>query len=76
MVRETSGDPSFQELFENRLQARKIVKDLMVQRAMRDLSQKEIAEKIGCTQSRISKRCWWHHHGIGRCGLSSGDRPR
>jgi transcriptional regulator with XRE-family HTH domain len=55
MVRETSEDPTFKELFEDRLQSRRIIKDLMVQRAVHHLSQKEIAEKIGCTQSRISK---------------------
>lgn len=55
MVRETSDDASFKELFEQRLRARRIIKDLMVQRAVHDLSQRDIAEKIGCTQSRISK---------------------
>jgi transcriptional regulator with XRE-family HTH domain len=55
MVRETSGDPAFTESFEKRLQARRITKDLMVQRAVHRLSQKDIAEKMGCTQSRISK---------------------
>jgi len=55
MVRETSEDPSFAESFEKRLQHRRITKDLMVQRAVHRLSQKEIAERIGCTQSRISK---------------------
>jgi transcriptional regulator with XRE-family HTH domain len=55
MVRETSDDPAFKELFEQRLRSRGIIKDLMVQRAVHDLSQKDIAEKIGCTQSRISK---------------------
>jgi transcriptional regulator with XRE-family HTH domain len=55
MVRETSDDPAFKELFENTLRARRIVKDLTVQRAVHDLSQKDIAQKIGCTQSKISK---------------------
>jgi len=55
MVRETSEDPSFKETFEKRLLARKIIKDLMVQRAVHGLSQKDIAEKMGCSQSRISK---------------------
>jgi transcriptional regulator with XRE-family HTH domain len=55
MVSETSDDPSFKEVFEAKLRARRIVKDLMIQRAAHRLSQKEIADKIGCTQSRISK---------------------
>jgi transcriptional regulator with XRE-family HTH domain len=55
MVRETSDDPSFTELFEDRLHARRMIGDLTVQRAVHGLSQKDIAEKMGCTQSRISK---------------------
>lgn len=55
MVRETSDDPSFTELFEERLHARRMIRDLTVQRAVHGLSQKDIAEKMGCTQSRISK---------------------
>lgn len=55
MVSETSEDPSFTALFEERLQGRRIIKDLMVQRATQHLSQEDIAEKMGCTQSRISK---------------------
>jgi transcriptional regulator with XRE-family HTH domain len=55
LVRETSDDPSFTALFEETLQARRIIKDLMVQRATQHLSQGDIAERMGCTQSRISK---------------------
>jgi transcriptional regulator with XRE-family HTH domain len=55
MVHETSDDPSFKDMFEKRLRTRRIIKDLMVHRAVHRLSQKDIAEKIGCTQSRISK---------------------
>ena len=55
MVRETSDDPAFTESFEKRLEARKITKDLMILRAVHRLSQRDIAEKVGCTQSRISK---------------------
>ena len=54
MVRETT-DASFANAFEERLHDRRIVKDLMVLRASRGLSQAEVAEKMGCTQSRISK---------------------
>jgi predicted XRE-type DNA-binding protein len=55
MVRRTADDESFAESFERRLQDRRIVKDLMIHRATRGLSQKEIAARVGCTQSRISK---------------------
>jgi predicted XRE-type DNA-binding protein len=55
MVRETSDDESFAEAFEQRLHSRRIIKDLMIHRATHGLSQKDIAERLECTQSRISK---------------------
>ena len=55
MVRETSDDGSFVEAFEQRLHGRRIIKDLMIHRATHGLSQKDIAARLGCTQSRISK---------------------
>jgi len=55
MVRETSDDKSFADTFEKQLRDRRIVKELMVLRATHGFSQKEIAAKLGCTQSRISK---------------------
>ena len=55
MVRETSDDGAFVEAFEQRLHGRRILKDLMIQRATLGLSQKDIADRLGCTQSRISK---------------------
>lgn len=55
MVRRTTDTGSFAEAFEKRLISRKIVKELMVLRATHGLSQKDIAERLGCTQSRISK---------------------
>src|ERR1017187_4754192 len=55
MVRETSDDPEFTQSFEKSLHARRITKDLVVQRAIHHLSQSDIADKMGCTQSRISK---------------------
>jgi transcriptional regulator with XRE-family HTH domain len=54
MVRETC-DGAFADEFDRRLRARTIVKELMVLRARRGLSQADVAEKMGCTQSRISK---------------------
>jgi len=55
MVRETSDDESFAHALEKRVLSRRVVKDLMALRATHGLSQKDIAEKLGCTQSRISK---------------------
>jgi transcriptional regulator with XRE-family HTH domain len=54
MVRETA-DGAFAQAFEERLRERRVVKDLMVLRARRGLTQADVAEKMGCTQSRISK---------------------
>ena len=54
MVRETS-DKAIADEFDRRLHRRQIVKDLMVLRASWGLSQGDVAEKMGCTQSRISK---------------------
>jgi predicted XRE-type DNA-binding protein len=55
LVRDICGSRSFADGFESRLANRKIVKDLMVLRATQGLSQKDVALKLGCTQSRISK---------------------
>lgn len=54
MVRATADAP-FADAFERRLHGRRIVKDLTVLRAGHGLSQGDVAEKMGCTQSRISK---------------------
>jgi transcriptional regulator with XRE-family HTH domain len=54
MVRETT-DKAFADEFDRRLHRHRIVKDLMVLRAAHGLSQTDVAEKMGCTQSRISK---------------------
>jgi transcriptional regulator with XRE-family HTH domain len=54
MVRETTDAP-FADAFEARLRNRRIVKDLMVMRAGRGLTQGDIASKMGCSQSRVSK---------------------
>jgi transcriptional regulator with XRE-family HTH domain len=54
MVRETT-DNAFADSFDKRVHRRRIVKDLMVLRAGRGLTQGDVAEKMRCTQSRISK---------------------
>jgi len=56
MVRETAeSDDGFAEELEKRIAARTIVKYLSIQRALRGLTQHDIAGKLGCTQGRISK---------------------
>ena len=55
LVRDLSEDRSFADEFERHVSQRRIVKDLFALRTTRGLSQKDIAEKLRCTQSRISK---------------------
>jgi transcriptional regulator with XRE-family HTH domain len=55
MVRQTSADAKFQEAFEQRLLARRMIKDLAIQRTANGLTQRDLAQKMGCTQGRISK---------------------
>src|SRR5437763_16820059 len=55
MVHETSDDESFADAFEKRLHSRRILKELMIHRVSHGLSQTDIAARLGCTQSRISK---------------------
>jgi predicted XRE-type DNA-binding protein len=54
LIRDIS-DSEFADAFEARLAERRIIKQLMVQRAAKGLSQKDLAERMHCTQSRISK---------------------
>jgi transcriptional regulator with XRE-family HTH domain len=55
MVRATSEDVAFADEFEQRMARRKVIHNLTSLRGVMGLSQKEIAAKMGCTQSRISK---------------------
>ena len=55
MVHDLAGDKAFAKDFENRLARRQVVKRLFALRSSRGMSQKDIADKFGCTQSRISK---------------------
>src|SRR5262245_48095075 len=55
MVRDLSEDQAFVEEFEKRLSARKLIKALTVLRTRAGLSQQELAEKLECTQSKVSK---------------------
>src|SRR5271157_2696196 len=55
LVRETAQDKQFAESLEARIKGRQIVKDLAIRRALRGLSQKDIAAKLSCSQGRVSK---------------------
>ena len=55
MVRQSSADAKFQEAFEQRLLARRMIKDLAIQRTVLGLTQRDLAQKMGCTQGWISK---------------------
>lgn len=55
MVKAVSDDAAFEEEFSNRVAAREVVKKLFAIRNSMGLSQKDIAERIGCTQSKVSK---------------------
>jgi len=50
-----SDDPDFVTEFETRLSNRQLVKSLSVIRARAKLSQQELASRMGCSQSKISK---------------------
>ena len=55
MVKDISSDDSYKELIANKIKGRALAKFLFYLRCEHGLSQKELAERIGCTQSRISK---------------------
>lgn len=55
MVRDVSEDKAFADDFEKLMEERQVVKTLLMLRAARGLNQQEIAHRLGCTQSRISK---------------------
>ncbi len=55
MVKGISGDSSYKELVANQIKGRSLAKFLFYLRCDQDLSQNQLAKKIGCSQSRISK---------------------
>ncbi|GEM_PF-580606 len=55
MVRGISEDQQFADDFDRHVGKRRLVKHLFAIRSVEGLSQKDIAERIGCSQSRISK---------------------
>ena len=55
MVRQTSSSKELADEFEKRSAGRTLVRKLFVLRQIKGLSQQEIAEKLGWSQSRVSK---------------------
>jgi transcriptional regulator with XRE-family HTH domain len=56
MVSDLLGDdPDFVKQFENRLAERELVKALTIARCRAGLTQEQLAEKMGCGQSKLSK---------------------
>lgn len=55
MVRRLSEDRAFADEFEKRLSRRQLIKMLTMLRSRANLSQQELAEKLECTQSKVSK---------------------
>jgi predicted XRE-type DNA-binding protein len=55
MIREVLDDDEIADNFERHVNQRQIVKKLMALRAAAQISQQEIAAKLECTQSKVSK---------------------
>ncbi|MGA2035851.1 MAG: XRE family transcriptional regulator [Thermoguttaceae bacterium] len=55
LVQEMSPDEELRAALEERLARRKLVKCLLATRAVKGLSQHDVAQKLHCTQSRVSK---------------------
>lgn len=55
MVRSTVGDGRFADDFDRRMVGRRLVKTLAILRTFAGLTQQQLAEKLGCTQSKVSK---------------------
>jgi transcriptional regulator with XRE-family HTH domain len=56
MVRDLlADDPEFVKQFENRIAERELIKALMIARSRAGLTQEQLAEKMGCGQSKLSK---------------------
>lgn len=55
MVRKTTEDAGFADDFDRRLGSRQLVKTLATLRTIAGLTQEQLAEKLGCTQSKVSR---------------------
>ncbi|MDD5044060.1 MAG: helix-turn-helix domain-containing protein [Candidatus Omnitrophica bacterium] len=55
MVRSISKEDSYKELADKQIKGKSLAKFLFYLRCRHGLSQKELANKVGCSQSRVSK---------------------
>lgn len=55
MARDVGDDPAFANDLGTHLSERRLVKHLFALRCARGLSQSDVAERLGCTQGRVSK---------------------
>ena len=55
MVRDLSGDQEFTRSFERSVAKKRLSRALFVLRMKAEMTQTEVAEKLGWTQSRVSK---------------------
>ena len=55
VVKNLSGDKGFHDDFENQVFDKMLSKTLFAMRCSKGVTQAEMAEKMGCTQSRVSK---------------------
>jgi transcriptional regulator with XRE-family HTH domain len=55
LLQDIAPDQEFAPEFEEHIQRRSLIKHLLALRAARGLAQRDLAEELGCTQSRISK---------------------
>ena len=55
LLQDVAPDLETRVATEKRISSRRLVKQLLARRAVKGLSQQEIAQKLDCTQSRISK---------------------
>lgn len=55
LLHDVSSDKEFLAEFDAQIASRKLIKHLIGLRAARGMSQKDVADVIGCSQSRISK---------------------
>ena len=55
LIDDIAPDEEMRKAFNARISERALIKELLVLRAVKGFSQKDIAQAIGCSQSRISK---------------------
>lgn len=55
LLRDVAPDDEFASEVDARIARRQVIKHLLALRAAKGLSQKDVAERLGCTQSRVSK---------------------